>query len=100
MENYTIELKDPYGNIRYYNHRYQLHRLDGAAVEWGGREIGYKEWWVNGKRHRLDGPAIAWAIRKEWFIDGFEYTKSKHNRLVLFFTLEPRRIDLGPTEDD
>jgi hypothetical protein len=71
------------------------HRLDGPAIEWQG---GTKEWWVNGKLHRLYGPAVKYSnanVSDEWFLKNESYTKSEHNRLCLFFILEPRRIDLG-----
>jgi len=96
MENYLKKTVSKSGNIFHHNSKGQFHRLDGPAVEYGTNKC----WYVNGRYHRLDGPAIIWTIGlREWFIDGFEYTKSKHNRLVLFFTLEPMRIDLSSTED-
>jgi len=39
----------------YRNDRFQLHRLDGPAIE--GAD-GTKEWHQHGELHRLDGPAI------------------------------------------
>jgi len=40
---------------RYRNDQFQLHRLDGPAIETAN---GSKQWYQNGKSHRLDGPAI------------------------------------------
>jgi hypothetical protein len=104
MENYTIKETLVPGNPRYYNSKRQLHRLDGPAAIWSNNR---KEWYINGKLHRLDGPALMPGIWRmfnefdgrspEWRIIGRMYRKTEHNRLVLFFTLEPRRIDLNPT---
>jgi len=64
---YDAEI-DEDGNIRYYNEKGQLHRLDGPAVEYTD---GSKEWWVNGDPHRLDGPAIERADgTRVWLVNG------------------------------
>ena len=73
MENYTKKVIDGYGNLFHYNEK-GYHRLDGHAVEYWD---GTKEWWASGK----------------------EYSKCCHNRLYLFYILEPRRIEINPTED-
>ena len=99
MENYTKKEVNSFGTIRYYNASDKLHRLDGPAVE---RWDGSKGWHINGKLHRLDGPAVEYSKHfkrhKAWWVKGKEYLKSCHNRLVLFFILEPQRIDINPTE--
>jgi hypothetical protein len=54
-----------------------------------------------GKYHRLSGPAIILENgARYWWVNNKWYSKTKHNRLVLFFILEPLRIDLVPKEDD
>jgi hypothetical protein len=94
MENYTRKEVRVNGNVFHYNFKGQFHRLDGPACEWVD---GDKEWYVNGKRHRLDGPATIWfGENKLWYLKNNVYTKHHHNRLVLFFILEPLRIDLNP----
>lgn len=96
MENYTNKV-EKMGVIYYFNHKEQIHRLDGPAIVWAG---GSEHWYMHGCIHRLDGPAIIWSSRiRQWYIYNTRYSKSKHNRLVLFYVLEPRRIDLSPTED-
>jgi hypothetical protein len=102
MENYTEKEVDQFGTIRYYNAIKQWHRTDGPAVEYIN---GNKSWYINGKSHHLDGPAAIWTNEnkyknKVWYIKNKGYEKSQHNRLVLFFVLEPRRINLNPTEDE
>jgi hypothetical protein len=68
MKNYTKKEVNSFGTIRYYN--------------------------ASDKLHRLNGPAIIWAIGdKDWYIIGKGYAKRKHNRLVLFYTLEPQRFE-------
>jgi hypothetical protein len=120
MENYTRKEVGVNGSVYYYNSNGNYHRLDGPAIEYatgGGYWFfdgklhrtdgpavvwanGEKEWFNNGKRHRLDGPAILVANgRREWCIRGIYYTKSEHNKLVLFSILESQRFDLSPTED-
>jgi len=94
MENYAKREVDIHGNARYYNSKGQLHREDGPAVEWVN---GDKHWFINGKRHRLDGPAAEWFTEnKIWYLKSKIYIKHYHNILVLFYILEPRRIDLNP----
>jgi len=64
---------DDEGNVRYYNEKGQLHRLDGPAVEFFS---GSKKWYENDKLHRLDGPATEWANSyKEWWVNN-EYIGS------------------------
>jgi len=81
-----------------------LHREDGPAVE---RLDGYKEWWVNDCLHRLEGPALysdginTWYSKQtSWRLRHKIYSKTEHNRLVLFYVLEPRRINLNPIKDE
>ena len=55
-----------------------LHREDGAAVEWNN---GDKSWWLNGERHREDGPAIECSDGyKEWYLNGVELTEKQFNK--------------------
>lgn len=75
----------------YYNHRRELDRDDGPAVEYangarewwangvlhreGGpaieRETGHKQWWANGVLHREDGPAVEYPDGgKAWWVNG------------------------------
>lgn len=78
MNNYTKKETDQYGHVRYYNHKNDLHRLDGPAVEWAG---GSKIWYVNGKYHRLDGPAIEHADGgKYWYVNGKEFKEGEFNK--------------------
>ena len=72
MQTYKVTV-DEDKNIRWYNDKDQLHRLDGPAVE---NANGDKEWYVEGKLHRLDGPAVEWT-------DGFKawYVEDKLHRL-------------------
>jgi len=73
-----------------------LHRLDGPASIFPEE----KEWWMYGKQHRLDGPAVEIGnYRREWYINNKIYSKSCHNRLVLFSMLEPKRVCINPTEE-
>jgi hypothetical protein len=73
-----------------------FHRLDGPAVEWS---IGYKEWWVDGKRHRTDGPAIVYSNGyKVWFIDNKHLTEKQFLALsapTLELTLEQIAAKFG-----
>ena len=67
MQTYKV-IVDNDKNIRWYNEKNQLHRLDGPAIEYTN---GSKSWYVEGKRHRLDGPAVEYADGgKEWFVEG------------------------------
>ena len=122
MEDYTKSIIDEYGNINFYNSKGQLHRNGAAAIEYssGTKEWylngkchrvngpaveyhnGAKEWCVYGQCHRLNGPAVEYAYRggKEWYLKNKMYSKSCHNRLHLFSVLEPRRIDLNPTDEE
>ena len=77
MQTYKVTV-DYNKNIRWYNDKEKLHRLDGPAVEGAN---GYKAWWVNGKRHRLDGPAVEYANgHKEWYLDGKKITEEEFNK--------------------
>jgi hypothetical protein len=89
MQTYKV-IVDEDKNIRWYNDKEKLHRLDGPAIEWaGGYKVwyvedklhrldgpavegadAYKAWYVDGKLHRLDGPAIEYADNKAWYVDG------------------------------
>jgi hypothetical protein len=83
--------------MEYHNKQGQLHREDGPAVEW---KTGIKEWYINGKTHRANGPALVYIEGSRlWYINGEPMFKVKHNRLILFSKLEPKRMDLNPTED-
>ena len=98
MENYIKIEHNEYGDLHYLNSKNLLHRLDGPAYIWPN---GRKEWCFSGLLHRLNGPAIDYGNEnKYWYLKGVFYSKTKHNRLVLFHFLEPRRIDINPTEDD
>jgi hypothetical protein len=67
MQTYKVTV-DYNKNIRWYNDKEKLHRLDGPAVEWAD---GSKEWWVDGKVHRIDGPAFECADgSKSWYVNG------------------------------
>ena len=97
MENYTRKEVGANGSVYHYNSNGNYHRLDGPAIEYatGG---GY--WFFDGKLHKTDGPAIVWGVGyKEWWINNVKYSKSCHNKLVLFSILESQRFDLSPTED-
>lgn len=103
METQYIK-KDPFGVFYYKDPEMKIpHREDGPACEW---YVGYKEWWVDGKRHRLDGPACdyenkcrSWWIdgvlsrrdgpaiecpngNKEWWIEGEDYTEEEFNNIT------------------
>lgn len=55
-------------DIRYYNEKGLLHKLDGPAVEYPN---GIKAWYQNGELHRLDGPAIEYPNGdKSWYQNG------------------------------
>ena len=76
---YRIEV-DVYGNRWYYNPANQLHRTDGAAIEWGN---GNKSWYQYGIRHRTDGAAIEWGNgNKEWWVNGHRMTEDEFNQRV------------------
>jgi hypothetical protein len=96
MENYSKKEIDVHG-VYYYNSMGDYHRTDGPAVEY---VFGLKFWYIIGKCHRLNGPANVWADGdKEWCLNDQTYSKSCHNRLVLFYVLEPRKIILGTKEN-
>jgi len=97
MENYSKKEIDVHG-VYYYNSMGDYHRTDGPAVEY---VFGLKFWYIIGKCHRLNGPAsISSNGDDEWVINGIKYTKSCHNRLYLFSTLEPQRISTSPTKEN
>ena len=75
MENCTKKFIDEYGTVRYFNSKADYHRTDGPSVEY------------------LDGT-------KEWYLFNKGYFKTEHNTLVLFYVLEPRRMDLCPIKED
>ena len=97
MKNYAYKKTGSDGTIYHYNSERQWHRLGGPAIIYMD---GSQSWYVNGKAHRLDGPA---GITKRnlfwWYINSNHYTKSGHNRIILFSILEPQRIDLNPIEE-
>jgi hypothetical protein len=96
MKNYVKKEVGEFGTVFYYNSEWKYHRTDGPAIVWSN---GSRNWCINDKIHRLDGPAIVHSDGyKEWRVNGKEYSKCCHNRLVLFLVLEPRRIDINPTE--
>jgi hypothetical protein len=98
MENYTTKEINEHGDAYHYNSKRQFHRLDGPAVEY---TTGTKAWFINDKYHRLDGPAVEWTTgERNWYLMDRFCKKSVHNRLVLFYVLEPRRIYINPTEED
>jgi hypothetical protein len=79
MQTYKVTV-DREKNIRWYNGKDQLHRLDGPAVQWAD---AYKAWYVNGKLHRLDGPAVEYADGyKEWWADGKLMTEKEFNEYI------------------
>ena len=88
------------------NHKGQLHRIDGPAIEdadgtktWyvDGKlhringpaaegYYGYKSWFFNGKRHRLDGPSVEnspW-VKNFWFVN--EQNISEINNFINLVT--------------
>jgi hypothetical protein len=98
MENYAKREVGEFGSVFYYNSEGKYHRTDGPAIIWSN---GGKSWCINDKRHRLDGPAVEFSDGyKDWWLSDKPYSKSCHNRLYLFFILEPERIDINPTEDE
>ena len=79
METYKVTV-DCNKNIRWYNDKDQLHRLDGPAVEWAD---GSKSWWVDDKLHRLDGPAVEYADGdKSWYVNDKKMTKKEFNEYI------------------
>jgi hypothetical protein len=119
MENYANKAINKNYDVCYYNSEGEYHRIDGPAVTYHNGDKGWyingkthrengpaveyvngdKSWYINGRKHRLDGPAMIWSSRiRQWYIYNTRYSKSKHNRLALFLVLEPRRIDINPTE--
>jgi hypothetical protein len=79
MQTYKV-IVDKDKNIRWYNDKDQLHRLDGPAVEYAD---GSKEWYVDGKLHRLDGPAIEYTDgHKAWYVNGEDMTEKEFNEYI------------------
>jgi len=95
MENCVYKIIEPSGDVYFRNYKGQYHRLDGPAVEWVD---GTKYWYINGLCHRIDGPAAKRDGFLYWFLKDKFYKKSNHNRLALFSILEPRRIDINPSD--
>jgi len=59
---------DFYGNKKWINENYNLHRDDGPAIIYCN---GDKTWYQDGKIHRVDGPAyIRVNGYQEWWING------------------------------
>ena len=58
---------------KYWYQNYQLHRVDGPAIEYPN---GDKEWYQNGLLHREDGPAVEYADG-----DKIWYQNNKRHRL-------------------
>ncbi len=57
----------------------RLHRKGGPAIECKDEKV----WHIKGKRHRLDGPAVEGIHGyREWWIDGINYTKEEHGRII------------------
>jgi hypothetical protein len=97
MKNYAKKELGLDGCVYYYNSEDGYHRLDGPAKEYSN---GTKAWFINDKCHRLDGPAIVWENgSKGWWFYGRCYFKTRHNRLVLFFMLEPDKININLMEE-
>ena len=72
---YRIEV-DRLGTRRYYNSAGQLHRDEGAAVEYPD---GTKHWYQNGVLHRVNGPAIDYGSEGGlWFIHGRRCSKKEY----------------------
>jgi hypothetical protein len=73
---YTVKV---FGNgNRYWYLNGQLHREDGAAIEYAN---GSRCWWLNGKCHREDGPAIEYADgTRYWYLGGVKYTEEEFNK--------------------
>lgn len=114
MEKYDVEVNEE-GDVRYYKKgTYQLHRLDGPAVEhpngskaWyqngelhrlDGPAVEYanggNEWHKNGKLHRLDGPAVEYADGDiEWHIDGVQYIEAQFNTEISGLNTEEMTLD-------
>ena len=78
-----------------------LHREDGAAVEWSSGDKfwflngvlhredapaveyanGTKAWYLNGERHREDGPAVEWWDGGEdWFLNDEKLTEEEFKK--------------------
>jgi hypothetical protein len=94
MKNYTKKIVNEYGSAIYHNSKKQKHRLDGPAVEFSD---GTKYWYMNGSLHCLDGPAITYASKWEpaWYLCDLKFEKFEHNKIALFYTLEPQIINFS-----
>ena len=51
----------------------QLHREDGAAIEWPN---GDKYWFIKGLYHRIAGPAFEHGDIKRWYLNGRLYIET------------------------
>ena len=70
---YTVKVFDN-GN-RYWYLNGQLHREDGAAIEYA---YGSRCWYLNGELHREDGPACEFTYgTREWWLNDVEYTEEE-----------------------
>ena len=79
MQTYKVTV-DSDKNIRWYNDKDQLHRLDGPAVEYA---FGSNEWYVNGQLHRLDGPALEHDDGSEWwYVNGERMTEEEFDEYI------------------
>jgi len=79
MQEYKVTVEND-GTTRWFNLEGQLHREDGAAVEW---EDGYKAWYKNGELHREDGPAVERSDgSKVWWLNDVRYTEEEWKRKV------------------
>jgi len=76
-------------NIAYLNDKNKFHRTGGPAVEY--LDTGTKWWCDNGQYHRLDGPAIIDRRGCRWYLYNCQVSKTTHNKMVLFYLLEPQR---------
>ena len=72
-----------FNNDRWLDSLKRLHRLNGPARIWHGRD---KEWYRHGMLHRDDGPALIYYMGKElceyWYKDGKPYEPSAHEIMV------------------
>ena len=107
---------DNYGVKRYLNHRGQLHRVYGPAMEYVIEPLAWnqyytfadialkyrtgekvKEWYQNSQRHRTDGPAVEYSGGyHEYWIYGKHYSKRQFNKLISDMK-QPQYTTLGKT---
>lgn len=67
-DNFVYKEVSPQGDVFYFDYYYELHRLDGPAVELENGDVGY---YIHGAKHREDGPAVILANgTKYWYTDG------------------------------